>query len=549
MTATDVSQVQPIDSSKGGFGWLTPGVCQAIFAALVLLHFLSGWHFLHHVPPELDLSGDEAQYWTWSRQLALSYYSKGPLVAYVIRASCDVFGQTMPAVRFPALLLAVGTSICAFWLTRKLFKSHRLALGVYLLGALVPMYTVGSLLMTIDPLLYFFWALACCFIVKALFDQSRWAWVAAGVAIGVGFLAKYNSPLWLVGVLLFMAVDAPSRRWLKTPWPWVMVVVSLVFTTPVIVWNAQHHWVSLHHVATQTGANHTGGFGRGNLLAFLAAQLGLINPFIAVCMIAAVIHSIRKLGPFSRQCRLLLYIGGFYFVVCMLDAFRSKVEANWPAPAYFTLLVLTGQFIATRLTSKITWRPWRFWVYGAVIFGIAVQPILSDATELYPLVTWVNKSFPRNGKPRLSPKNVDFAYKLRGVAEQGKRVGEELAKLPPGSFVMCEDYQDGSQMQFYVPGQPKTYFAGSYWSDPVVRRRLSQFDMWPGRNLAQPKLKGRDCIYLGTMAYAPLRESFDHVEHLPDFQVIRRGLVVRTVQLWRCIGFHGMKRPAGAESF
>jgi len=52
----------------------------------------------------IDLSGDEAHYWDWSRHLDWSYYSKGPLVAYIIRASCAVFGDVMWAVRLPAVL-------------------------------------------------------------------------------------------------------------------------------------------------------------------------------------------------------------------------------------------------------------------------------------------------------------------------------------------------------------------------------------------------------------------------------------------------------------
>src|SRR3712207_7675962 len=75
----------------------------------------------------IDLSGDEAHYWDWSRQLDLSYYSKGPLVAYVIRASCAVFGDTMWAVRLPALVLAMGTGGVTYLLARKLFGSERVA--------------------------------------------------------------------------------------------------------------------------------------------------------------------------------------------------------------------------------------------------------------------------------------------------------------------------------------------------------------------------------------------------------------------------------------
>ena len=48
----------------------------------------------------LDLAPDEAHYWDWSRHLDWSYYSKGPLVALLIRASCELFGTSMLAVPY-----------------------------------------------------------------------------------------------------------------------------------------------------------------------------------------------------------------------------------------------------------------------------------------------------------------------------------------------------------------------------------------------------------------------------------------------------------------
>ena len=119
----------------------------------------------------IDLSGDEAHYWVWSRRLDLSYYSKGPLVAYLIRASCAAFGEVMWAVRFPALVLGVGTSLVTYALTKRLFESDRLALGAVLLNHIVPMFIAGSVLMTIDPPFFFCWALATYLLACIVFEK------------------------------------------------------------------------------------------------------------------------------------------------------------------------------------------------------------------------------------------------------------------------------------------------------------------------------------------------------------------------------------------
>ena len=180
-----------------------------------------------------------------------------------------------------------------------------------------------------------------------------------------------------------------------------------------------------------------------------------------------------------------------------------------------------------------------------------MQVILHDMTRLYPLAAWVDRTFPnwvnKDGQPKLRAKNVDLEYKLRGIRDPfASTVAADLQQLPPGSFVLTEAYEDASQLAFYLPGQPKTYFAGSYWTAPFpIRRRWTQFDIWPDRALDQPELRGKDCIYIGTMIYAPLASSFASVRRLPDIVVRVRGVEVTRFEVWRCTGFKGMKRPAG----
>jgi len=208
-----VTQLPQLDASPDRpawkLDWLTPIRCRVIFIVLISLGFLGHVRYLRNNCP-LDLSGDEAQYWDWSRDLDLSYYSKGPLVALIIRASCAVFGDQMWAVRLPALILAAATTVLTYWLTLRLFKSDRLALGVVMLNHIVPMFVIGSLLMTIDPPYFFCWGLACAFLTLAVLEERRWAWIGVGVAVGMGTLAKYGMLLWPVGMIIFL-VGGRSR--------------------------------------------------------------------------------------------------------------------------------------------------------------------------------------------------------------------------------------------------------------------------------------------------------------------------------------------------
>src|SRR5207249_6809298 len=68
-----------------------------------------------------DLSFDEAHYWMWSDRLAPAYFSKGPGIAFAIRAGTALFGANEFGVRFFSPVLAAGTSLLLFYFARHLF--------------------------------------------------------------------------------------------------------------------------------------------------------------------------------------------------------------------------------------------------------------------------------------------------------------------------------------------------------------------------------------------------------------------------------------------
>jgi undecaprenyl-diphosphatase len=520
--------------------WLTPIRCRLILALIVTLGFLAHLLYLTRNCP-LDLAGDEAHYWDWSRQLDFSYYSKGPLVAYIIRASCAIFGNTMLAVRLPAMVLAVGTSILVYWLAWRLFGSDRLGLGAVLLTHLAPIFVAGSLLMTIDAPFFFCWALATCAAALAIFDNRKWAWAAIGVSAGAGFLAKYNMLMWVAGLMLFLVMDRQSRQHLRSRGPWLAVCIMLTLSLPVILWNTKHGWVSLQHVAAQTGMTSAGRNTVQNSLEFLGSQIALLGPPLFVLLAFAVADALRRptLDLASRQRRFLLWIGLPLLVVVLLASLVTKAQGNWPAPAYFTLVVLAAGFLSIRMETVAARKRWRSWSFAAVIFSVVMLSIIHSTESVYPLVSWVNERFPQ---ARLNIRQFDVSYKLRGWSELGSRISAELKDLGAGAFILCDHYQTTAEMAFYVAGQPKTYYAGSYFREPSVRKRFSQYDMWPDRSLDSTQLQGRNAIYVGEMN-EDIERAFESVQQATLVRIIRQGFEVRIFQYWRCLGFKTMQRP------
>jgi len=72
----------------------------------------------------IDLSPDEAHYWEWARRPDLSYYSKGPMIAYLIYIGTSIFGDTVFGIRIMAVVFSLLSGIFLFMLGKKLFNEN-----------------------------------------------------------------------------------------------------------------------------------------------------------------------------------------------------------------------------------------------------------------------------------------------------------------------------------------------------------------------------------------------------------------------------------------
>jgi hypothetical protein len=524
--------------------WLTAARCRVLAAAAIAFVAVAHWTYLSNPNCPIDLAEDECYYWDWSRHLDWSFFSKGPLTATVIRASCALLGDTMPAVRLPAVLFRAGIAACTFFLTLRLFRSHRLALGAVLLSYLIPMMLAVGLVITTDPPFVFFWAVSTCFAAVAIFDGKLWAWFATGVAVGLGFLTKFSMPLWFVGLLAFLLLDRASRHVLLTKRPCAMLAVFAPLTFPVLYWNARHSWITFRHVGEDVGVL-AGDFAWRNFIDFWTGQLGVVGPLLGILMFVAVAWGIMRQFSRERQPpdapavsprRAALFLLCFslpIFLGVMLSSFRKHPSANWAASSYFAFTILTAHFLATR-----NWRRWRYVVYPALVTNLLLVLIAHRTELLYPTLQKLQSRYPGL---RLSAR-TDPTYRLHAWKQLGQAVSAHLSGMPKDIIVMAGDYQVAAALSFYVNGQPQTYSPGSYYSDPAIREPVSQFDLWPHTRLDNGLHKGRPALHVGPMP-PDLRAAFDRVTPLPDFVHVNRGLEIRRLPLWKCEGFKGMRWP------
>ncbi|HKB37132.1 MAG TPA: glycosyltransferase family 39 protein, partial [Gemmataceae bacterium] len=476
-------------------------------AALFLLLVAAGLRlaYLAHDCP-LDLAPDEAHYWDWSRHLDWSYYSKGPLVAWLIRASCDLFGpwsvaltgNEMLAVRLPAVLCGSLLLLSLYVLTVQVYGSDRLALGVLALGLTFPVIAAGSSLMTIDSPYTCCWGWALVLGHRAIFRGSAWAWPAAGLVVALGILAKYNMVLWPPSVALFLLTSRAYRPLLFRRGFWGMTLVAALGCLPILIWNFQNDWVTLRHLtALSTGMRQESSFHWTGPLAYVVGQCALLLVFWFVAWAAAMVaHRPWVEGDAGK--RYLWWLSLPMFAVFL--AFSPKTrggELNWPVAAYLSGLVLAAGWLARQLRSPQRW--YRRLTAGTlattVVVGLALTVFVHRSDWLRPVLEPL--SGPVTSERPYPLRRFDPTCRLKGwrtLAAEVDRVREELRKKEGEEpILVATAWFLPGELGFYCTGHPTVYSIGLAQGD-----RHSQYDLWRPNPIHDAKaFRGRTFVIVG----------------------------------------------------
>ena len=317
----------------------------------------------------LPLSADESYYWVWSHHLQLSYYDHPPLIAWLLWLghALEPLGHS---VRWPGVI--VGHSIFLIWILiwRNVSRSPREEAQFhwwFWLALCSPLLGFGSIILTPDLPVLFFWSCALLFSISALKQKNFYHYAGLGVSLGLGFCSKYHIVLFVPLLLTYLTVE---RKWKSVSLKGSLgtVFFGILFSAPVLIWNFQNDFISF-----QFQLNH--GLGRLDYTPFwtwsyLLAQIIVLFPTVAWAGRRAHLQ-----GP----SRIFLYFGWGPLIFFFLSSFKGLVEINWPIvayPAFFAMAVLGYE--RTRLFKYANW----FWV---ILFSLLcshlVKPWIPSAPE------------------------------------------------------------------------------------------------------------------------------------------------------------------------
>jgi 4-amino-4-deoxy-L-arabinose transferase-like glycosyltransferase len=352
----------------------------------------------------INLHGDEAQYWAWSRSFEWGYFSKPPMIAWVIGISTAIFGNAEWAVRMSSPLLHPIIAYILFRTARFMYQEDMDAMDamddVDDMGAMgarigfwaaalyftMPAVWLSSGIVSTDVPLLLCWALAMnAFMHMRETPNLKWA-VLLGLSIGFGMLSKYAMLFFLPALALGILFDEKIRQAFLSLRGGVAAGLALVVLTPNIWWNAQNDFATISHTAAN--ANLKGiPFHPLELLEFWMSQIVVFGPLTLVLMVMALVKTIRARtirggatrGELQRKTLLLVLFVLSPLSIISLEALLSRANANWAVTAY-----MAGALLAARYGVQ-HWPRFKkagVWVnvgFGALFAVAALMPTFANS--------------------------------------------------------------------------------------------------------------------------------------------------------------------------
>jgi Dolichyl-phosphate-mannose-protein mannosyltransferase len=342
----------------------------------------------------LGLGVDESYMVAAGRELQPSYFDHPPIAWWIAWGAAHLAGsEGALVVRLPFIALFAVTTWLMYRVTSVLFGAEA-GLWAAIVLNMAPVFGIsaGSWVLPDGPLFAALLAAAICLIMALPSDgRAAWGWwLGAGMCAGLALCSKYSAVLTIIGVVGFLLTEPTDRRWLARPHPYVAGSAAAAIFLPVVIWNAEHEWVSFLF----QGGRAAGRFHPFGVISTLAGEAAFLLPWIWAPLVVCGYLAARR-GPYDRARWLLVCLAAPPLVVFTAASLWGNVLYHWAAPGYLMLLPLLGDAIARHWRTS---RAVRVWLVATAAFVAAGTTLLASEVKFNWLPALIGE-FPRGRDP------------------------------------------------------------------------------------------------------------------------------------------------------
>jgi len=286
---------------------------------------------------DFNLYGDEAQYWLWSRDLSFGYFSKPPLLPWLISFVTYFFGDSFFVLKTIPILLYIFSSFLIYMLSTKLFKNRLLSFFCAMAFFLMPAVSVSSFLLSTDVVLILLWVASLIQVLNIKNNPHYLNFLALGILLGLAFLAKYAAIYFILGLVLLLIIEKNYRfAFLKSKLKLALFIITLlIILMPNILWNIKNNWLTFTHTVDNASLDkiNINAFG---FIEFILSQIIMIGPFL---FFGVFYFLYKKIKILENEKFLICFSLPALFIVS-IESFLVRANANWAAVSLVTLMIL-----------------------------------------------------------------------------------------------------------------------------------------------------------------------------------------------------------------
>ena len=367
---------------------------------------------------------------------SLSYFDHPPLHIWLAHVSELIFGDA-PAARLPFVALSAGACWLMFRLAASLFGARAGLWALFAFNLTIFFGVVaGGWVLPDGPLDFFLLAAASAF-VPVLKGEARGSWrrwLLIGALIGLAGLSKYHALFFGLGLLGFVAATPRLRPLFARPEPYAGMALAIVLFSPVLIWNAQHHFVSF---AFQGGRADARGLYPAAPFTQLAGQILLLSPWVFFPLAAAALRARHDKSDAARLCLWLGAPAVLFFTITALWCGRGMI--HWSMPGWLLLFPLLGGALERAMRTR-SWP--RTWAVASLALFLPVTGLATAAASTGFLGAQFPQLFPK-GDPTIESAPWDGlrdALDARGLLRQ------------PHLMLTTLDWSDGAKADQALDG-------------------------------------------------------------------------------------------------
>jgi 4-amino-4-deoxy-L-arabinose transferase-like glycosyltransferase len=219
-------------------------------------------------------------------------------------------------------------------------------------------------------------------------ENPRW-WLGIGLFVGLGMMTKYTMA-FLVISLVVTALITPLRRYLRSPWLWAAVLLSLLIFLPNLIWQIQHDFISLDFLSFISERDRALGRTEG----FFTQQLYVnVNPFVLPLALAGIAFYFSGAGKRYRAL-------GFIFGLTLLLFAVANGRFYYSAPLY-PMLLAGGAVVGEKWLRQRSPRQQKrilavigvILFIGALVGGALMLPVAPVHSALWDVTSQVHDNF------------------------------------------------------------------------------------------------------------------------------------------------------------